>query len=56
VVYQRADGIYVRAGLEKDKTVLLVLIGVLMNGKRYCWPVRAVIGRARNLERDFCVL
>ena len=34
VVYQWADGIYVKAGLEKDKAALLVIIGVLKNGKK----------------------
>lgn len=34
VVYQWADGIYVKAGLEKDKACLLVIIGVLTNGEK----------------------
>ena len=34
VVYQWADGIYVKAGLEKDKAALLVIIGGLTNGKK----------------------
>jgi putative transposase len=34
VVYQWADGIYVKAGLEKDKAALLVIIGALSNGKK----------------------
>jgi transposase-like protein len=34
VVYQWADGIYVKAGLEKDKAALLVMIGALTNGKK----------------------
>jgi len=34
VVYQWADGIYVKAGLEKDKAALLVIIGTLTNGKK----------------------
>ncbi len=34
VVYQWADGIYVKAGLEKDKSALLVIIGALTNGKK----------------------
>jgi transposase-like protein len=34
VVYQWADGIYVKAGLEKDKAALLVIIGALTNGKK----------------------
>jgi putative transposase len=34
VVYQWADGVYVKAGLEKDKAALLVLIGALTNGKK----------------------
>lgn len=34
VVYQWADGIYVKAGLEKDKAALLVIIGALTTGKK----------------------
>jgi putative transposase len=34
VVYQWADGIYVKAGLEKDKAALIVIIGGLTNGKK----------------------
>ena len=34
VVYQWADGIYVKAGLEKDKAALLVIVGALTNGKK----------------------
>jgi len=34
VVYQWADGVYVKAGLERDKAALLILIGALSNGKK----------------------
>ena len=34
VVYQWADGIYVKAGLEKDTAALLVIIGALSNGRK----------------------
>jgi putative transposase len=34
VVYQWADGIFVKAGLEKDKAALLVIIGALSNGRK----------------------
>ncbi len=34
VVYQWADGIFVKAGLEKDKAALLVIIGALDNGQK----------------------
>ncbi len=34
VVYQWADGIYVKAGLEKDKAALLIIVGALTNGKK----------------------
>jgi len=34
VVYQWADGIYVKAGLEKDKAALLIIIGGLISGKK----------------------
>jgi transposase-like protein len=34
VVYQWADGIYVKAGLERDKAALLVIIGGLTDGRK----------------------
>jgi putative transposase len=34
IVYQWADGIYVKAGLEKDKAALLIIIGALTTGKK----------------------
>lgn len=34
VVYWWADGIYVKAGLEKDKSALLVIVAALTNGKK----------------------
>lgn len=34
LVYLWADGIYVKAGLEKEKAALLVLIGALSNGEK----------------------
>lgn len=34
VTYQWADGIYVKAGLERDKAALLVVIGALSNGEK----------------------
>jgi putative transposase len=34
VVYQWADGIYVKAGLERDKAALLIVIGALGNGRK----------------------
>jgi transposase-like protein len=34
VVYQWADGIYVKAGLEKDKAALLVIIGASTSGEK----------------------
>lgn len=34
LVYAWADGVYVKAGLEKDKSCLLVLIGALRDGRK----------------------
>jgi len=34
VVYAWADGIYVKAGLEKDKAALLVIIGAMSDGRK----------------------
>ncbi|HSW62627.1 MAG TPA: transposase, partial [Dissulfurispiraceae bacterium] len=34
MVYLWADGIYVKAGLEKDKAALLVIMGALTDGNK----------------------
>lgn len=34
IVYQWADGIYVKAGLEKDKAALLIIMGALKSGEK----------------------
>lgn len=41
VVYLWADGIYVKAGLEKDKAALLVVIGALRDGSKVVLAVTA---------------
>jgi transposase-like protein len=66
VVYQWADGIYVKAGLEKDKAALLVIIGALSNGEKkilacepgyreskesWLWVLRDLTGRGLKLGR-----
>ncbi len=66
ITYQWADGIYVKAGLEKDKAALLVIIGALTNGKKvflacesgyreskesWLGVVRDLIGRGLKLGR-----
>jgi hypothetical protein len=40
IVYLWADGICVKAGLEKDKAALLVLISALSNGEEVILAVR----------------
>lgn len=41
LVYLWADGIYVKAGLEKEKAALLVLIGALSNGEKVVLAVES---------------
>lgn len=41
VVYLWVDGIYVKAGLEKDKAALLVVIGALRDGRKQVLAVQA---------------
>lgn len=41
IVYQWADGIYVKAGLEDQKAALLVVIGALSNGKKVILACRS---------------
>ena len=40
MVYAWADGIYVKAGLEKDKAALLVVIGALSDGRKEILAIR----------------
>lgn len=49
MVYQWADGIFVKAGLEKDKAALLVIIGALTDGRKVLLAIaRADTARARS--------
>jgi transposase-like protein len=41
VVYAWADGVYVKAGLEKDKAALLVVVGAMRDGRKEVLAVRA---------------
>lgn len=41
IVYLWADGTYVKAGLEKDKAALLVLIGAISNGEKVTLAVES---------------
>jgi putative transposase len=48
IVYLWADGIYVKAGLEKDKAALLVLIGATSNGEKVILAVES--GQRESVE------
>jgi transposase-like protein len=48
VVYQWADGIYVKAGLEKDKAALLIIIGALTNGKKVFLACESGYGESKE--------
>jgi hypothetical protein len=54
IVYLWADGIYVKAGLEKDKTALLVLIGATSNGEKVILAVES--GQRESVESWSSVL
>ena len=41
IVYMWADGVYVKAGLEKEKAALLVVIGADVHGKKHLLAVEA---------------
>jgi transposase-like protein len=41
LVYLWADGVYVKAGLERDKAALLVMIGALSNGEKVILAVES---------------
>ena len=53
IVYARVDGIYVKAGLEKDKAGLLVVIGALSDGSK---RVLAVENGHRESESSWSAL
>ncbi|MBN9686130.1 transposase [Corallococcus sp. NCSPR001] len=48
VAYVWADGVYVKAGLKKEKAAVLVLMGALRNGRKKCWRSSAATGSPRN--------
>jgi len=54
VVYLWADGVYVKAGLEKEKAALLVVIAALEDGARWSWRCGAASGRAPRADRSCC--
>lgn len=54
LVYLWADGIYVKAGLEKEKAALLVFIGALSNGEKVISPSRVVTGSRVRAGRASC--
>jgi transposase-like protein len=54
IVYLWADGIYVKAGLEKAKAALLVLIGALSNGEKVILAVES--GQRESSESWSAVL
>jgi transposase-like protein len=54
VVYLWVDGVYVRAGLEKEKAALLVVIGALLNGRKVVLAVEP--GYRESTESWFEVL
>ncbi len=46
MVYAWADGIYVKAGLEKEKAALLVVIGAMSDGRKEVLAIRPGYRRA----------
>ena len=54
IVYLWADGIYVKAGLEKEKAALLVLIGATSNGEKVILAVES--GQRESTESWSAVL
>jgi transposase-like protein len=54
LVYLWADGRSVKAGLEREKAALLIVIGAMRDGPRRCWPWRAGCGSRRNRGRPSC--
>lgn len=53
LVYAWADGIYVKAGLEKDKAALLVIVGALSDGRK---EVLAVVAGFRESTESWLTL
>jgi transposase-like protein len=53
LVYAWADGIYVKAGLEKDKAALLVIVGALSDGRK---EVLAVVAGFRESTASWLTL
>lgn len=51
VVYLWADGIYVKAGLERDKAAVLVVIGACATVRRRCWRCGLATASRRSRGR-----
>ena len=56
VVYQWADGLYVKAGIAKERAALLVIIAACPTGVKCCWPARVDNGRARSPGAAFSAI
>jgi len=57
VVYLWVDGIYVKAGLEKEKAALLVVLATLSDGRRrWCWRWSPVTGSRRRVGPRSCAI
>ncbi len=54
LVYVWADGVYVKAGLEKEKAALLVLIGSLADGRKVVLAVES--GQRESTESWVAIL
>ena len=54
VVYLWVDGIYVKAGLEKEKAVLLVVLAALSDGSKAVVSVTSGFGNRLRAGRKYC--
>ena len=54
VVYLWVDGVYVKAGLEKDKAAILVVLPACLTAGRWCSRLRAASGNRRRAGRHCC--
>ncbi len=53
-VYLYADGVYLKAGTERDKTAVLIVLGVDQHGLKSCSPWTRGFVRARGRKANSC--
>jgi hypothetical protein len=55
-VYAWADGLYVKAAHEDTKGALMVIVGALRDGAKWCWRLKGYSGNRRSRGLGCCAI